>query len=464
MAELEDRDTLTRKSVSDREQSVSDAKRSIPLRVWWLSPVSVSIVVAFAAIIPTVFVDDQRFRTLWRSPKSIGTHTFLLFGTGALTLALGALIAISLTASKQSHRRWPSLTCESHELLRRASIVLTGLTVFGYLGFGVLIARAGITPAELTTGSPAYGPGAPIRDTVGTIPGVTTCTQFGIAAVVVSTTLLVQRFSRGELIRLLVVLGLAVPRAYIFSERLAILELVVPTGAILCAGFASRSRSGRAAVQFVPAFAVPLVAAVFAGFEYFRSWKYFKTTTTEGFGQFALDRLAGYYATSLNNGDLILKHVDWPGRLPFDTLAAFWTAPGVQQVGLYELLGHHDVPYSEKGETASAFTTALAQFGNPEFNNPSGYVGPFIDYGIYGGLIYFLVAGLLIGYLYRSFCNGSPFGLMLYPVFFIGLVELPRYMHWAQGRTTYAWLALLIIALLLHRQTSRSRLRTHART
>jgi oligosaccharide repeat unit polymerase len=100
-------------------------------------------------------------------------------------------------------------------------------------------------------------------------------------------------------------------------------------------------------------------------------------------------------------------------------------------------------------------TDVLNQYANPEFNNPSGYVAAFIDYGAVGGLIFLFVIGLLAGFLYRGFCSAKPFGLLLYPIMFIGLLELPRYMYWSQGRTTYTLLALIILAALLRRAQSK---------
>ncbi len=65
----------------------------------------------------------------------------------------------------------------------------------------------------------------------------------------------------------------------------------------------------------------------------------------------------------------------------------------------------------------------LNHYGNPEFNNQSGYVGAFVDYGRVGGVICMLLIGLLAGFLYRQFSQGKPIGVFVYPVVFIGLVE-----------------------------------------
>jgi hypothetical protein len=247
---------------------------------------------------------------------------------------------------------------------------------------------------------------------------------------------------------LLTVIGLALPRSYILSERLAILELIVPMTVILAAHLSIQRGLRRSVMQFIP-FVSFVALVVFFGFlEYFRSWTFYRTQVTTSYPEFVLTRLAGYYTTAINNGQLVLDHLNWPKRLPYETIEAFWTAPGVEWIGLYQKLGGHTPPYA-RPRSQSIFGDVMSQFGNPELNNQSGYVGGFIDYGRFGGILYFLLIGLIAGLLYRGFRQAKPFGLFLYPVVFLGILELPRYIYWSQGRTTYAWIGLLVIAALV---------------
>ena len=423
-------------------------------QVWFLSPIAVTLVVAMASMLPTALIGDAAFRELWRTPKSITPATLLLFACGALALSFGALISMASAQQRPLSVRWPALDERSLDLMQRASTVLTGLTVFGYAGFGFLILRSGLSFGQLLAGP--YSDGPPVRDTIGTVPGVTTLTQCGMAAVIVSSILLTQHFSRGELLKILTVVGLSLPRSFLFSERLAVLEVVVPVVVILCAWLSLSPGPRRTASALAPVIGLPLVIVVFGVFEYFRSWSYFRTRTNSSFVEFTLERLAGYYTTALNNGHLVYTYLNWPGRWPYDTLEAFWVAPGIEQFGLYTRLTGHELPYSGKSQAVTPLTNVLTQHANPEFNNPSGYVAPFIDYGSVGGLIFLFVIGLLSGFLYRGFCGGKPFGLLLYPIMFTGLLELPRYMYWSQGRTTYTLLALIILAVMLSRRQAKS--------
>jgi oligosaccharide repeat unit polymerase len=444
-------------AVITRTRAVPAAVKHSPPSVWWLSPVTVSLFIAVVSIVPTALISDLQFRTLWRTPKSITPETLLLFGCGAGALAFGALIMTTLApATRPLRSQWPVLSESSFGLLRRASTVLTTVTVIGYAGFAVLVALSGMSLAELITGSAAHKAGVEVRDVVGTIPGVTTMTQFGVAAVVVSTTLLVHGYSRAELAKLLVVIGCALPRAYIFSERLAILELVVPMTVIFAAHLSVRGGLRRKLMQVIPVVGFFAVIAMFGFFEYFRSWTYYRTHTSTSYVQFVASRFAGYYTTALNNGQLVLEYLQWPIRIPYNTLEALWTAPGVQRANAYELLGGHEPPHIRE-DSKSIYTSVLNHYGNPEFNNQSGYVGAFVDYGRVGGVVCMLLIGLLAGFLYRQFCQGKPVGLFVYPVVFIGLVELPRYIYWAQGRATYAWIGLLVVALLVSRSEARAK-------
>src|ERR1700754_1319466 len=126
------------------------AKRTVrTATLWWCSPVTVSLIVAVASIVPTVLLDDQQFRQLWRTPKWVTVDTLLLFGCGAAALAFGAAIGMAIApATRQVRSPWPSLSDRSVRLLRRASTVLTTATLFGYACFAVLFVRAGIGPTQ----------------------------------------------------------------------------------------------------------------------------------------------------------------------------------------------------------------------------------------------------------------------------------------------------------------------------
>ena len=417
--------------------------------VWWLSPVTVTLAIAIASVSLTAAIGDDRFRELWHTPKSVTGTALLLMLCGALALAVGASAAGAASSDAQSLRDWPRLSPNAVSLLTRSSTILVCLTTIGTVCLATLLLRAGVGLTDLHTAS-GYGGSPAIKDTVGTIPGLTTMTQFGAPAVIVSGVILAHRYSRAELVKICIVAGMALPRAFLWAERLAIMELVVPLIVIGCYRLATGDRATRA-LRWLPLVVIPTGIAIFSGFEYFRSWNFYRGSG-DGLLQFSAERVAGYYATAINNGYLELTHLDRHGGVPGRTLDFLYEAPGLNQLGIQGWI-QGDVPGRIGSATDADYDMMLSHFGNPEFNNSTGYVAPFIDYGTVGGLIYFTVVGVIAGFLYRGFRKGEAFGLLLYPLLFVGLIELPRYVQWAEGRFLPSWLALIAVAIALKWKT-----------
>jgi hypothetical protein len=93
-----------------------------------------------------------------------------------------------------------------------------------------------------------------LRTFLETVPGVTTCTQFGIAAGVLGC--LIGAGGRWDMVRrkLAILLFLALLRALIYSERLAFLELAIPFLVLRLAepGSWARNRSLRTLIRVAP--------------------------------------------------------------------------------------------------------------------------------------------------------------------------------------------------------------------
>jgi hypothetical protein len=216
---------------------------------------------------------------------------------------------------------------------------------------------------------------------------------------------------------------------------LAILELIIPAVAVLAMLWSSRADWVSRATRLAPVIFAPAVLLVFGAFEYSRSWVFYQARSGGSFLDFAIERLSGYYTTAYNNGQMLYLFEHSPGRLPLRTLEVLWTAPGIDQVGLYDRLSPG---------ASGALGDLLAQKANPEFNNPCGLCDPFLDWGAFGGLVWWAVAGLLLGLAYRAFCNGSTVWILAYPPLVTGLFEVPRYLYWTQGRLAPALVALLL--------------------
>ncbi|GAA4310802.1 oligosaccharide repeat unit polymerase [Klenkia terrae] len=420
-------------------------KRTAP---WWISPAGALTLLVPVTLLLTWRMDDSAFRLFYRSSKSVTGSTLLLVGVAALVLA-GVATATAVLAPSGRRRLIP-VPGVVPERLAASAQGLFWVTIGGYVLYtGAGIAN-GLDPAAVVTAlitQENYGGNS--KEALQGIAGVTTLTQVGIAFTVVATYVLVTRWERRLAIQLGIVLLLSLVRSFVASERLALVEVAVPAVviAVLAAG-RSHVRAKRRVASWAPVVLAPLVFLLFAAFEYSRSWQFFKTRTDESFPVFALIRMAGYYATSYNNGELHLDNDGYPGRLPLDSIAAFWTAPGIGQLDLYDKLSAPAPAISQD---------VLERFGNPEFNNPGGFTTPFVDFGLVGGFVFFVVVALVIGALFRGFLEGSPVGALLYPMVVTGLFDLPRYLYWTQGRVVPAVLALLVVALYVGRPDTRRR-------
>jgi hypothetical protein len=419
--------------------------------LWWLAPAGAVAVVVPLTLTLAWLLDDTDYRTQWRTGKWLTTDTVLLLFAGAVVFMVGSMLPLLGRSAATTRREWPGWGNRTYLLLLRASRWLFLATMFGYVALALAGLRNGVRPADLfaaIAGQNTYN--GDLKAAFAPITGITTFTQVGIAYVVVAAVLLSRGRAPGVALRLSVVLGLAMVRAYLLSERLAILELVVPLIAVVAM---ARYGDGRAwvrrAIKLAPVIMIPGVVAVFAVFEYSRSWIFFQAQSGGGFLQFATMRLAGYYVTAYNNGQIALLFDSKPGRLPYETVEAFWTAPGVSQLGLYDRFSN--------GGGAGTLLDLLAAHANPEFNNSCGLCAPFLDWGPLGGLVWLFVAGVVLGLVYRAFRDGRPLAVLVYPTLVTGLFELPRYLYWTQGRLVPGLLGLVITGLWVERRTRSGR-------
>ncbi len=394
-------------------------------------------------VIPTILlaasIADKAYRTSWGTPKYFDWHSAMLLLTGVVLFMATSTIPLWKAGRRPESQPWPGLSEHVLDRLTVASRWLFRITLFGYMIYGLVGVARGARPAMLLEVLISQDNlSGDLKEIFAPVSGVTTLTQVGIAYVVIAVAILLHRPQRGLLPGIAVMCGLGLFRAFFLTERLAILEIIVPVVALLACAAAGSIRGGmRLGVRLLPVVLVPAALMVFAMFEYSRSWVFYQKTVGGSFVDFAIDRFSGYYVTAYNNGQIAMNWEHYPGRLPLRTLESFWTAPVVQQVDLYGRLS----PGSE-----TQYQDLLQLHGNPEFNNPCGVCDPFVDYGTVGALVWFAIAGLLLGWIYRSFCNGSAWAVLVYPMMVTGLFEMPRYLYWTQGRLVPALVAVLIVA------------------
>lgn len=370
-----------------------------------------------------------------------GTFKYLNAGhvvLGALNIVVFACgVLVALRVSRDTEPDNPRV-----DALRYWFRVSLALTFFGYAVWFLVGLKNGVSPGlflELLAADGAGHAESMREDYFPTIPGVTTCTQFGLSSVLLGVLL----YFRGDrwvgkwLVALLLV---SCVRSVLLSERMAMVELALPAivlGLRLVV-LPIRGASGwRVAGNALPIVAPLLLAIMFGGFEYFRSWQHYKNEFNS-YPKFVVWRLSGYYTTAHNNGAMAMV-TQPPRRLPYFTAEALWRFPGVGKSPLgYEKLTSVDMIESHE--------RMLENYGAPELNSEGGLFQPLLDWGLPLSLVCWFGYGFLSGRAYHGFLGGHLGGLLFYPVLFLTLFDVPRLLLITDPRLTptFAFLGLVL--------------------
>jgi len=414
-------------------QSRPQSEPALSGGAWWLHPAVVFSLPVVIAGITAYSTSASSYLRFWRTQKYFDLSCLgLLFGV-VVIFAGGCLLggarrrqtAADPAADWKRDIRWQLV-----KMLFNLSFALTIIAYFIWFGAAI---KNGLRPAiiyELLYSSTA-STGDVIDEHLKTIPGVTTATQFGLAVIVLGVPLGAVAGWRRVRWQLMAIFGLAFIRSLLNSERLAVIELLVPFIVAFISFRPPKTRRVHRLIQAVPAFGPVVLFFFFAGAEYFRSWTTFYSHRESSFWSFIGLRLMGYYTTALNNGALlwkVTKSISY-GLEPA-TLDFIWRFPFVNRL-LPLLFPSAGVPALVSDSRYAALLKASA---NPELTNPSGLFGPIVDYGVAGGLLYWFLSGLVCGYLYKELKLRKPAGMFLYPLLVTGLAEAARILYWGEGR------------------------------
>lgn len=418
-----------------RDQQVTD-DAVLQLRwPWWVHPAWALMLLTGVTMLLAIGLSADTYVTAWQVPKFIdGTDAGLLL-VGLLTLFLGTVLASGMAARSGSVEL--RITPDQVRYLRRAFKVLSLLTVLGYVFWAAQAFAEGVRLGDLLA-VVSRQPDAisDLKANARPVAGLTTLTQFGPVAIAIGV-LLRKVGHGGKGYRWLVIF--ACVRGVFYAERLAIIEVLLPI--LLLAALTVRPDVGRrraALTRLGPLLAVPVLWLVFAVSEYTRSWVYYQQLTDSSFPTWVSLRLLGYYATGYNNSALLAEAHEGLSAPPYFTVDAFWNAPGVSSV-------------LAPPPMQDWWTGVLIQNSNPEFNNTGSFLTTYAELGIVGMLVFWLVVGLVIGGVFSTMSKGSVPGLLAYATLFVGILELPRFIYWSQGRATPVILALLLVALTYRR-------------
>ena len=417
------------------------------------SPLVLVVFLYVPLLLLYVVSSESIFATEFDSRKSLSWTGFAYFALALLCFAAGAKLGGDVRAIRRTHvstgpkdEPGPTQRRSLAVLLEFALLVTIGAYL---LWFGRGVVRAGGVAEFLDIWR-----NDPFRfkeDILATLPGITTLTQLGVAAI--PLVFAFRLYGRGSILRIAVaaVIALGAVRAVLFSERLALIELVIPLVFVVAA-------PRRVTVPRVAVYAVALVLAVvtfFAATELRRSYAY----TQDFSASRATTRFVGYYLTSVNNGVAIID--DHPAATPFYATGSFlWHFPVLGDLRAEDFpgVGTVSLRYPDLfGVDPGVFwpRVFVAENLDYEFNvfSAPGYLAA--DFG-WAGLIGALALGLISGRLYRR-SKEDLFHLALYAVWLVGLFEFMRIDYFTDTRVLPAYLLFGAAYLVLRR---RARFRT----
>lgn len=412
--------------------------------LWWLSPVGLTLgflLPIFLSIVLVGYLDSSALQI--RGFRFL-TEKYIALGIAlVITMALGAWVGEKIELEQHApvvERNWQPV------------LWTLGLIAFGaYLIWFKDIFFKPATLFGVLTGSIKMS-----RQEIGATPGVTSLVNFipvyfSLATYIWCTT--PNQFPKYLKYLTITLFSLTVFRVFVWSERLALIELMAAVALPWTANFykTTRNQQIKRIIKLGPIVALPALVLYFGLAEYFRSWQSATYNGKTDFWTFALGRLGTYYYTSLNNGAGMLEMFNWPTYKFENTLLFAHKAPGIA--------GPIFTYYTELRQFTNEIY--LKAYGDPEFNNPSGLYSVVYDIGIHGGFLYYALMGFLSGIFYRSFLSGGARGVILYPLCFVMMLEIYRYPYFGAPRAFTsllgAFFAICIIGAITQTETGLSK-------
>jgi oligosaccharide repeat unit polymerase len=417
---------------------------------WWCHPL-VPPVLIFPLALYVAAADGPDEYALWGTIKYLDSHLVLQ----ACLVFLGFLLGIAFGSSRiENSGPLAQFTCLPIVMSRRrvaacdrfANILfMVALIAYAVWVMSALLHGASIAQVRASLGG-QEGALSHLKRLATPIAGVTTFTQ--VAPVCLAIRVFLRRIGFDQRPHhIFVLLLLSVARSFLYGERLALIEMVVPLGLVttmIPRGNVVTPRR-RWVTRSVPFLAVPALWLMFAVFEYWRSWTHYKGVFVLSYSDFVTQRLLGYYVTAINNSALYSalyrSAAGASAHPPYFTFPALWDAPVLSTI-----MGTPSI----NGMNMSSWWMNLLSFAaNPEFNNKGTFLVVAADLGTAGAFIYWMIFGGAIGLLYASIRRGSLVGLLAYACAFVGLLEVSRIIYWGQGRFTPSAIALVIFAAVI---------------
>ena len=412
---------------------------------WWASPAGINIGFLLPMFLLVVSADQSNFAGLTIRAVHFLTAPYIALGVSLLLItAFGGWLGGQIRIKRPTAKAIDAAAYERAALLI-GSVALAAYLIFfrDFLLHPMLLVRTllGSYRPDRTTVPPAVG----ITSFVNVAP-----VFFSIYGYFRLT--LDRSVSRLFNYMFIVLLGFTLFRVYAWSERLALIEAVVPLALAVAPRLHASSKSTvRLISRLGPYAALPILVLYFGVAESVRSWTSSTYHQKLGFWQFVIGRLTSYYYSSLNNGAGVLTTTTWPTYKFEVTLGWLHKAP---------LVGH--LFSALVNLRYYALERFLGNFGDEEFNNPSGLFGIIYDVGLPLGFIYFAAVGFAAALLLDAYRAGRRIGILLYPMFFLFFMEIFRYPYFGASRAFTWTLGILFVLVITHTTAPRESSATQA--
>ena len=409
--------------------------------IFWLNP----LFIAGGFILPLITVcfllPATTYSDIWETPKYFLTKEYLLCIATVACLIMGAALSAVLPCKGLSNTVRQIKHGDYTAALYRCYVVVTAVCLAAYSIWIVLMLASGIHVADFADMLKGKEGGmGEVREHSNYVAGVTSPIQMGVCVVMLYVVLFNR--VRGKLFHFSawLVIFLTLFRSFFRTERLALMEIAVPSLLVLLR--LHWRQIPRIWLYIFPAIAMFVPYALFLMTERFRWWANVASVQSMNYFQFCFYHLLGYYATALNNGSAMWQ-MNLTAGAPTTVLDWFYNMPGIKPY----ILDHYP------GITLSDddYSLFLKHYLNERFTNPSGIFPVYLDIGLLGGLIFWFFIGFIAMSLYRRFAAGEVIGFFIFPLFMLGLAELPRITYWPSTRAFSIWCFLWVIILAVSR-------------
>ncbi len=386
--------------------------------VWWIKPY---LFICWFIIPVYIFLYVGNFEP--RYGRNYFNFEYFLLGLSYLSV-LG--FATYLGSLKTNNKTLKTFSVKSNPLYMD---FLSGLTIMAYLIWFWDV----FTDPELLI-KVIVGLSMNVRQEIATIPGLTTLTQLGVVYVILFSCykwVWKKELKYRYTLYLYIIILLAMARTVAWSERLATIELIFPIAIIYLFNYISNNKYYRLILLTGPYLGIFIALGFFGIFELFRSWGK-QQALSDSVVSFMVDRFGNYYYSAMNNGAGLLSEFTWSNFKFEFTFNWIYSIPGIGPFISNLFLPRND---------SEVF---LNYYADNEFTTFSAIFPVFYDFGLFGGLIYAAIFGIIVGYCYKKFQEGTGLGLLIYPILFTSLAEILRILYFGESRIIPIFIFLLI--------------------